>query len=926
MCLRKKQVHSILVTTLFLLLPWAVFLIGYNPLTTAVAPGDGKIYGLQMQLFSRGFKMWNPFLAGGKSQLAEVGSQSLYLPAKIIFNIFPSYFGYNLLLLLHYSFAGYFTYRFLKRLKFQEPSAILSGIAFMFCGFMAAHKGHNTMVCVASYLPCILFLIDKYLASEKIKDLVLASLVWGLSITADYTACSMYIGMVCFPYIIFKITLKYRVKEWKKITINILKMSAYIFVLGTMLASYYLFPILESLQFVTRENITFDFFSGYSFPLAQIGMLFFPSIFGGGVSEINYFGKWNITELAGYMGLLVIIVAFACVWFAWKKNPDVRFWAVFVFISFLLVLGDGTPFYKIMYKIPVYNMFRVPSRNWLELNFAVCVLFGYGIEFFIKEGQSFDRLYCIARKSFVFIFILASVILIGARLLVQLSKIFAINESYAEFISLLDKSTRISSRGIYIYLFLFCFVGIGIFSLKKYRKKSFYWVLAGCLLIADLFPFAYFHDNVRTEAYCSYPVESKEKDSITEWIKDEYKNGSFRIWNISDIKELNPAMNQNEKIMAINSYGPVWLKIYSKLTGFNAAGSLEGIHSLIKNNQLLSMLGTKYIIADSGNSMIIEDSGQARIDARNIADLNNWENVNAAVKNQKAVLNAGSNGYSLIQYKLEDAGNLYLRYSYLAQANDLHEGVHVDFYSEDGFEIAQEYHSPEDIKEADGIVKGSISLPDGYSNVYLRIFTYSKNDIILEKVIFEDVHTDNNTYIKRLEDADGNIVYENMNAFERAYFVENVGCKVPTEKIIRMVQNSEIDLRKYALTGDSLDQTEYGKGEVLYSDYKDDKITLDVKTDKDAFLVLTDSFYPGWDVYVDGVESEIYKVNGVQRGVIIKGNGTHRVEYLFKPFSFYCGIGISLICIAILFSSCLWNYLLAIIKKYQYIRKEQDHG
>ncbi len=77
MCLNRKKIYHIWIGVLFLILPWVVFLAGYNPFSTAAAPGDGEIYGLQMQLFAKDFRMWNPFLAGGKSQLAEAGSQAL---------------------------------------------------------------------------------------------------------------------------------------------------------------------------------------------------------------------------------------------------------------------------------------------------------------------------------------------------------------------------------------------------------------------------------------------------------------------------------------------------------------------------------------------------------------------------------------------------------------------------------------------------------------------------------------------------------------------------------------------------------------------------------------------------------------------------------------------------------------------------------
>ncbi len=56
-----------------------------------------------------------------------------------------------------------------------------------------------------------------------------------------------------------------------------------------------------------------------------------------------------------------------------------------------------------------------------------------------------------------------------------------------------------------------------------------------------------------------------------------------------------------------------------------------------------------------------------------------------------------------------------------------------------------------------------------------------------------------------------------------------------------------------------------------------------------GLLVLTDTYYPGWSVKVDGESTEIYRVNGVVRGVFISA-GSHTVDFKYLPRSFLAGV------------------------------------
>jgi uncharacterized membrane protein YfhO len=60
-------------------------------------------------------------------------------------------------------------------------------------------------------------------------------------------------------------------------------------------------------------------------------------------------------------------------------------------------------------------------------------------------------------------------------------------------------------------------------------------------------------------------------------------------------------------------------------------------------------------------------------------------------------------------------------------------------------------------------------------------------------------------------------------------------------------------------------------------------------------LFVSDTYYPkGWKAYIDGKETEIYRLNYLFRGVIIP-QGTHTVLMKFEPATFALGKTISLI-------------------------------
>jgi hypothetical protein len=71
------------------------------------------------------------------------------------------------------------------------------------------------------------------------------------------------------------------------------------------------------------------------------------------------------------------------------------------------------------------------------------------------------------------------------------------------------------------------------------------------------------------------------------------------------------------------------------------------------------------------------------------------------------------------------------------------------------------------------------------------------------------------------------------------------------------------------------------------------RVEIEVTGDSPGFLVLTDIWFPGWQCFVDGQASKLYRANYLFRAVAVPA-GTCRVDFRFNPESYRLGKIISL--------------------------------
>ncbi len=80
----------------------------------------------------------------------------------------------------------------------------------------------------------------------------------------------------------------------------------------------------------------------------------------------------------------------------------------------------------------------------------------------------------------------------------------------------------------------------------------------------------------------------------------------------------------------------------------------------------------------------------------------------------------------------------------------------------------------------------------------------------------------------------------------------------------------------------------------------------EVRADTEGWLVLADTWYPGWQVRLDGDQGELLRANYLFQAVHVPA-GQHTVDLIYQPFSFWLGSVCSLASLSLLGLIGLWR-------------------
>jgi hypothetical protein len=163
--------------------------------------------------------------------------------------------------------------------------------------------------------------------------------------------------------------------------------------------------------------------------------------------------------------------------------------------------------------------------------------------------------------------------------------------------------------------------------------------------------------------------------------------------------------------------------------------------------------------------------------------------------------------------------------------------------------------------------------------------------------------------IKIITQNEGIYVGEVMNVSPRAFMVYKAIQVQNDEQVIDVLKNESRSLFDQVLLSDAEDAPQLANTSILVKDishnvqildYTGEQSTWRVSTEENGYLFLSETYYPGWNAYLDDHPTELYRADLAFRAVYVP-SGEHVISFRYEPMWIRIGAIISIISLAITF-------------------------
>jgi len=155
-----------------------------------------------------------------------------------------------------------------------------------------------------------------------------------------------------------------------------------------------------------------------------------------------------------------------------------------------------------------------------------------------------------------------------------------------------------------------------------------------------------------------------------------------------------------------------------------------------------------------------------------------------------------------------------------------------------------------------------------------------------------------------VQEAGQALVYENKRACPRAWLVTKAVYMSP-EKMLYTLQGTKgdtIDPRQTVLLEGTKNPTSFPDDPAKFAkllDLSETEMVVQTHSKADAYLLTADTFYPGWEVEIDGKSATLLPANYVIRAVLVP-QGEHKVRFIYRSNTIRNGAIIT--CVALFLS------------------------
>ena len=851
---------------------------------------ESDIYEQFLPMFLSPITIWSSYEYSGTPAFADPQDSPFY-PLHFFFARVVG--SWNAFVISAFVLAACFTYAYVYSLTRSRRAALFAGLAFGLSEAVMERVGHLPTLHATAWLPLILLCIDRLRGGNPRAWVALGAIAAAMATLGGHPQLVLYEVYLCGLYA-FAGGLFERAQPR-----YYLRLAAMV-TLGVLLAAVKVLPILETSGLTARQTLSFDAFVSHANTPEQMLSALFPAIIHDG------------REAPTFVGLSTLVFATAA-GARLLRDWRVAFWACIAVATFLLGTGASTPMAQMAYQLPLYDKFRVEARHLILGAFALTALAGFGLA--AVQRQDVPR---------------RAVYLASALLLSSMAGGLAVLAAFPQAFELdhrrhLPWTLPIWSGAIWISVVLGLCAAVACAGVARH-PRSRRWTLALALALAiDLVLALPYNITVSGLEVPSIPAAAGGPSVHAERLAAGLAPAHQRLLSPAgtNVDAVVPAVfARTWQIPIAGGYGAMLLARYNSLAMIGTNGSIDPL-ALTDGNTALDLLAVKYVAVRAADLVPSQTTVRGDIEWASSA-------MELPIGVPRCGQNDGGTASYAIPPSVPIVGIAIV--ARMRCAEDVVHGTEVArlrVSGPGGFVFERPLLAGIDVAEA-GLANPSLQrrarhaparvfdatssqwsylvrldLPASVQGMTLRVDSAPTSgwlEIERLSIVASDgrslplttpgilFNVDRWREIERFatsrvtdrgsdEAADGEeeyVVFENRRALPRAWIADEVIALNDREMLTaihysRLPDGRRFDPGRMALVESPQEPQRHSTGPstALIRSLRDGAFTIDVTSAGGGFLVLSESFYPGWRAHIDDRVLPVHRTNVSLQGVFV---------------------------------------------------------
>ena len=821
--------------------------------------------------------VWNPYLFMGAPLLANSQVAVLYpLHWPLLWLSVPKQVSWSIV--IHIWLAGAGTYLFSRWSLRQRPwGAFVAAVIFALGGFLSAQVEHLNQLNASAWLPWLLLCLAGTWDLDRRRWLVLlcGGAIVGLALLAGHTQAAYIVLFGAAIYALLKGLAYFRKRNWLAGLRGIAALGVMI-LMGLLLAAGQLVPTIELTRLSVRSGgLPYNEAASFSLKPGLIFKAFLPPL------------AWEppFSEYVAYLGLIGLVLAGIGAWVIARRQRAGSEALGLALVGVFLAFGAYNPVYYLLFRfVPGFDFFRAPARWLLLYGFGAAILAGTGLEVLSTAASTIGthRNWLKSHPGFrpwlpvIVVLLVLELFLAGRRLAYNQPTAPAAFDSMRTAPShLLADMAQGSDDELFRFLSM---------SDIRYDPGD----------LQDLQ--AMYHSDLSENAIYDLIVATKMKEVLA--------------YNLPLLYRLFSVDGYDGGLLPIKDYVSLE-RLFLTEDEIWPDGRLRQQLRKIPPTRLLSLLNVKYVITDKTQDVWIDDV---------------FYDLEHTVPLGQVTLT------DLPEFETTQLGVV----SYLTGTADLEDGTPVAELTVTGT-ASGDGNEPETntvtyvitLRAGDDTAEGIYSAGpvahrqarvghqwryDDRGNDYIAILTLEQSlrpETITVRSLLPDERfhlrgmtlIDHRTSTNRTLSIDptyklvhsGDVkVYQNLAVLPRAFVVHLATVLAEDQQAPHLLQDPAFDPSQAVILdrGEEL-ITDPGQSRVEIVSYDAERVQVQAFLDRPGYLVLTDTYYPGWKATVDGVPTPVLRADLYFRAVPLPA-GEHEVTFQYRPFSVKLGCSLGL--------------------------------